>query len=341
MHSTSLESDVQLLDEEGHKLHRPDIKLELLPARIRLCLECDPVDLDAQLCQVEHLKMARQKKIVTSTMEASRRKDTCNLTALTDDSKPNWARRTVEHLAKKSFQRDLSTQEDRQHFKSQTALNGSHHVFTRLVASAVRAGDFMDNLSPLVRASPFVAPMYHHPGRMPIQLKRTKITPAGTYHLSMKFGTILVGSGVESVTAEDIKYTSNRGILVSPRFNTNLLADKKAASTLLYRTADRIEATDTQKAVYYATCCNLYATRKLKDSPSHKQVRLLRRPIDDRNSLACMKMVYSVLGSPQLFLPSRDCCRGLFGHRGSPLSSHCIPFQNRGYGATSTLQRCR
>ncbi len=196
--------------------------------------------------------------------------------------------------AEQIFQRMLSKDEDEKFLEE----NGAGKKM-RLFSSALKAGAIIEKT---LQKVPATINLGAFPGGSPdtmfaaagdtVELLRSKVTPAGSYHVSLRVGTLVIESGVGKRKIAGKEYTTNRGILVSPRFNSNLLAKKKSDTTLLYDPTDRVEVRDTGQVICFGTCCNLYLAKDKNGQYKRRCVELVRRPIEEKSSPACMKIVY-------------------------------------------------
>lgn len=205
--------------------------------------------------------------------------------------------------AEQRFQKKLSEDEDSEFIRSKE-LSTSTKKFTnalRLSARLERAVEKGGNLAAMQTAlmatgggvAGLASPGSALGGLQgTIKSLRNRITPAGAYHTSLHFGTITLESGVGKLQVAGQDFETKRGVLVSPRFSPALLANKKDAVALLYRPADRLETGQDNNIVPLGTCCSLYATRDEHGQYKRKQVKLVKRPIEERSALACMKIVY-------------------------------------------------
>tara|TARA_R110002003_G_scaffold68_15_gene6209 strand:+ start:13914 stop:16187 length:2274 start_codon:yes stop_codon:yes gene_type:complete len=293
--------NTRLIDDRGAHIKQELPSGLLSNPPVRLCLTCNLDDIDLKPCSRDHLQRR------SSTAAESENKDVAK-SKKHGSGLRGAVKRTVKdallpNRAEQVFQRKLSDDEDKD-FIRKREVGDSTKRFSYVMKAGAELERIVENsatfaaLSSAMGAGGNAAAAIMSPSsgfnviQSTIKSLRNRVTPAGTYHTSLRFGTITIESGVGKLRIAGQDFKANRGILVSPRFSPALLADKKDASVLLFAPSDRLELEKDNRVIVFGTCCNIYATQNQNGRYRRRRVRLTRRPIEERNGLACMKIVY-------------------------------------------------
>jgi hypothetical protein len=202
----------------------------------------------------------------------------------TEKDSDEWVDLLFRNRAEHSFQRTVSRHEDFDYLQEIKVSPNAIGVCLALKKCSLIGQKSSNSGSSLDSCSPFVGEI--------VKAVRSTITPVGAYHVSLKFGPLLVESRVEKRKVKDTTFTTHRGILMSHRFSPNLLGNRTSSVPLLYEPSDRIELEDSRKRVCLETCCKLYLVKDNKGRYKTRRIEIDRWPSEEKASLACMKTVY-------------------------------------------------
>jgi hypothetical protein len=282
---------IQLIDEQGSKIER-DVPAESLgPSPVRVCLPCNLRDVNLRPCARDHLQTQSTKTSNHKGSDASKERGDHQVTTF---SRPKLTLKNLflPHSSARTFQRKLSDDEDKKYLQENEPNNYRVKLSTRLLASILEAE------SSTMLHSPLVENVFGSGSNTlsiigsTTKLLHSKVTPAGAYHLSLKFGTLVIESGVGKLKVGGKVYTTNRGILVSSRLSPTLLADKNSAAVLPYDPTDRLEVKENKKLLCFDTCCKFYLVKDDEGRYKRRRVELVQWPVEEKAGLACMKTVY-------------------------------------------------
>lgn len=196
-----MELDVQLIDPEGYRKMSSIPDGALNPAPVRLCAPCNLRNIELISCSREHLRRR----------------------TLSPSSRP-----TIGELC---FQAQLGKDED-----AKKSLSTSQRMTRSLAATPLeRTSTEMPASKKGTRATV--------PASVSVisKLCRNQVAPAGMYHLSLRYGPLVIESGLSKEEIAGEAFSIRKGILVSPRFNPVLQADRRSSAILLYDPEHRRE----------------------------------------------------------------------------------------------------
>ncbi|KAI1125634.1 hypothetical protein F5Y10DRAFT_227211 [Nemania abortiva] len=290
--STSKPLAVRLIDDRGSTIYQDLPSGALGHPPLRLCLVCNLQNINLGSCSRDHLQRQSIKSAKNEANNNPKAKED-RLVGISSRVKRTFKDILLPNRAEQVFQKALSNHEDEEFLQERGAGN---HI--RLFSSIFQADQILEPTQTPFAWTSMITPQLPS-GSTVLQsisgtakLLRSKVTPAGAYHLSLRFGTVVIESGVDKLKIAGKEYATKRGILVSPRFSPTMLPDKKSASVLLQDLSDRLELEEDGQVIRFGTCCNLYLAKDNKDRYKRRCVELIRRPIVEKSGLACMKVVY-------------------------------------------------
>jgi hypothetical protein len=335
---------LRVLDDRGAKISKLQA-MDLRPSPVRVCLACNLGSPDLRPCSQDHLRRNTPSDTENADRTSSKGKGKSGATK-SDGKIRTLKERLFPNRAEHNFQVKLSSVEDEAYLEKRkanpatrmlTSILKAERAFEQSVQGTMAlsalqtlgsvgggAGSAFMSYDGALRAVDGAAKTLHN-----------RVTPAGAYHTSLKFGPLIIESGVDAVEIRGKKYSTKRGILVAPRFSPTLLADKRYAAILLYDEEDRPELGETNETRCFNTACNIYLTEDDKGRYKRRRIELKSWPSDDRSSLACMKIVCGAAfsGYPDVRQPEELATI-------SVLVDEAVAFQKASYRSkTATAQR--
>jgi hypothetical protein len=174
----------QYIDQSGQKieLEIPEESIGLAP--VRLCLRCNLLDVDLSPCSRSHLYQKKHPKDISNEAPVVRSKWSSPLELLKANSRVKSAKLETAY---RRFQNKLSDNEDK-NFLKENNVNPGTRLAAQMMNLEENLRDF-DVLSSQVQGVGIITGA--------AKLLKSQVTPAGAYHLALKFGPLVFESGVK------------------------------------------------------------------------------------------------------------------------------------------------